>query len=160
MMTNRQEQILEVLKKRDCMTAAEVAREMNVETKTTAGHLRKLEDIGQVYVSEWKKGKQGVPTKAYKIGSGDSVAWVRIKKQKKKPIASLKVFNKNTPYDPDAPIMPNNGWVSTIHSKDYMMQHGEHIKFMERFQPHPDYAAVWLFNEPKVELLGARYDLV
>jgi hypothetical protein len=54
--------------------------------------------------------------------------------------------------------MPNTGWRSTIHSKDYAMQNGEHIKFMQRFQPHPDPASAWLFNEPKVELLGARYD--
>jgi hypothetical protein len=54
--------------------------------------------------------------------------------------------------------MPNNGWRSTIHSKDYSLQNGEHIKFMQRFQPRPDYAAVWLFHEPKVELQGARYE--
>jgi len=40
------------------------------------------------------------------------------------------------------------------------MQHGDHIKFMERFKPHADVASEWLFNNPKVELLGARYDLV
>jgi len=151
MMTNRQEQILEVLKKRDCMTAAEVAREMNVETKTTAAHLRKLEDIGQIYVSEWKKGKQGVPTKAYKIGSGDSVAWVRIKKQKKKPEASPNVFKKRNNFDPNAPLVPNTGWVSEIHSWDKSINRHEHIEFMARFQPRPDPAAAWLFNKPSKE---------
>jgi predicted transcriptional regulator len=159
MITNRQEQIINILKNRDSMTASEIANEMNVETKSVSAHLRKLEDIGQIYVSEWRKGKFGVPTKTYKLGHSESVAWVRTKKQKKKPQdASLKVFNKRNIFDPDAPIMPNNGWVSTIHSKDYMMQHGEHIKFMERFQPRPDPAAVWLFNEPKVDLQGAKYD--
>jgi hypothetical protein len=149
MMTNRQEQILEILKKRDCMTAAEVAREMNVETKTTAAHLRKLEDIGQIYVSEWKKGRQGVPTKAYKLGSGDSVAWVRIKKQKKKSAASPNVFKKRNNFDPNAPLVLNTGWVSEIHSWDKSINRHEHIEFMARFQPRPDPAAAWLFNQPK-----------
>lgn len=72
--------------------------------------------------------------------------------------AARKAFNKRNIYDPAAAIMPNNGWRSMIHSKDHSMQHGEHIKFMERFQPHPDTASAWLFHEPKVELLGARYD--
>jgi hypothetical protein len=34
----------------------------------------------------------------------------------------------------------------------------EHKRFMANFKPQPDVAAQWLFNEPKVELLGAKYD--
>jgi hypothetical protein len=34
----------------------------------------------------------------------------------------------------------------------------EHKRFLKNFVPHPDVAAQWLFNEPKVELLGAKHD--
>lgn len=165
MISPKQEQVLDILKNKDSMTAAEIAREMNAETKATGAHLRRLEEAGQIYVCEWKTGKYGVPTKAYKLGEGESVVLVSKRKKSQQDIAAIqnaarKSFNKRNLYDINAPIMPNNGWVSMIHSKDYVMQHGDHIKFMERFQPHPDVASAWLFNNPKVELLGARYDLV
>jgi hypothetical protein len=158
----KQQEIINLLQTRLNMTAAEIAFGIGSETKATSKHLRLLEDMGQIYVCEWRKGKHGVMTKAYKLGDGESVELVS--KRKKKPSAkqneARKAANKRNIYDPYAPIMPNNGWRSMIHSKDYSMQHGEHIKFMERFKPHPDHASAWLFNEPKVELLGARYDLV
>jgi hypothetical protein len=53
---------------------------------------------------------------------------------------------RNT-FDPCAPVVQNSGWVSTIHSLDYSIQHGDHIKFMARFQPRPDEAAAWMFNK-------------
>jgi hypothetical protein len=102
------------------MTASEIAAELRSETKATSKHLRHLEDIGEIYVCEWRKGRFGVPTKAYKLGKGDSV--VLVSKRKK----SLKI-------KPDL----------------------EPIKYDT---PRPDYAAAWLFHEPKVELLGARYE--
>jgi hypothetical protein len=43
-------------------------------------------------------------------------------------------------------------------SLDYRMSHADHIRFMNSFQSQPDPASAWLFHEPKVELLGARYD--
>jgi hypothetical protein len=41
---------------------------------------------------------------------------------------------------------------------DINLKMAEHRRFMKSFKPHPDYAAAWLFHEPTVELLGARYD--
>jgi predicted transcriptional regulator len=157
----KQQEVIALLQTRDRMTAAEIAFGLGSEVKATSKHLRLLEDMGQLYVCEWRKGRHGVMTKVYKYGDGESV--VLVSKRKKKDSnaiqdAARKAFNKRNIYDPAAAIMPNNGWRSMIHSKDYSMQHGEHIKFMERFQPHPDPASEWLFNEPKVELLGARYD--
>jgi hypothetical protein len=34
----------------------------------------------------------------------------------------------------------------------------EHKRWLATFEPRSDYAAAWLFNEPKVELLGAKYE--
>jgi hypothetical protein len=163
MISRKQQQVLDILATRENMTAAEIAFGVVSEVKATSKHLRLLEDMGKIFVCEWRRGKYGVPTKVYKLGEGESVVLVN-KRKKPDPNAAQnearKAANKRNIYDPYAPIMPNNGWRSTIHSKDYSMQHGEHIKFMERFQPHADTAAVWLFNNPQVELLGARYDLV
>jgi hypothetical protein len=154
----KQQEVIALLQTRDRMTAAEIAFGLGSEVKATSKHLRLLEDMGQLYVCEWRKGRHGVMTKVYKYGDGESVMLVSKKKSNTKQNEARKAANRRNIYDPYAPIMPNNGWRSMIHSKDYSMQHGEHLKFMERFQPHPDPASAWLFNEPRVELLGARYD--
>lgn len=157
----KQQEIINLLQTRVNMTAAEIAFGIGSETKATSKHLRLLEDMGQIYVCEWRKGKHGVMTKAYKLGDGESVELVSKRKKKDSNAiqdAARKAYNKRNLYDINSPIMPNTGWHSMIHSKDYAMQHGEHIKFMERFKPHPDRASEWLFNNPKVELLGAKYD--
>jgi len=145
MISPKQQTIIDLLQTRVNMTAAEIALEVGSETKATSKHLRLLEDMGHIYVCEWRKGKHGVMTKAYKLGEGESV--VLVAKRKSKQDAERRALTKRKDYDPYAPIAPNNGWVSTIHSKDYSFQHGEHVKFMERFQPHPDAASAWLFTE-------------
>ena len=145
MISPKQQTIIDLLKTRPSMTAAEIALEVGSETKATSKHLRLLEDMGHIYVCEWRKGKHGVMTKAYKLGEGESV--VLVAKRKSKQDAERRALTKRKDYDPYAPVAPNNGWVSTIHSKDYSFQHGEHIKFMERFYPHPDAASAWLFTE-------------
>jgi transcription initiation factor IIE alpha subunit len=149
----KQQEIIDLLQTRVNMTAAEIAAEVGSETKATSKHLRLLEDMGQIYVCEWRKGKHNVLTKAYRLGDGESVVLVG-----KKQDAARRALTKRKEYDPYAPIAPNNGWRSMIHSKDYSFQHGEHIKFMERFHPRPDVASAWLFNKPRVELLGAKYE--
>lgn len=138
----KQQEILDLLADQDNMTAAEIAAEVGSEVKATSKHLRLLEDMGKIFVCQWRKGKHGVMTKAYKAGYGESVVLVN-----KRQDAARRALTKRKEYDPTAPIMPNNGWRSTIHSKDYSFQHGDHIKFMERFQPHPDLASAWLFTE-------------
>jgi hypothetical protein len=159
MISPKQEQVLDILATRDNMTAAEIAFGLGSDTKATSKHLRLLEEMGKIYVCEWRKGKYGALTKVYKLGKGESVVLVSKRKASAQD-AARKAANKRNIYDPNAPIMPNNGWRATIHSKDYAMQHGEHIKFMERFQPHADHASAWLFHEPRVALQGARYDLL
>ena len=161
MISLKQREIIDLLQTRVNMTAAEIAMEVGSETKAVSKHLRLLEAMGQIYVSEWRKGKHGVRTKAYKAGCEESVELVSKRKKKESNAiqdAARKAFNKRNLYDLNSPIMPNTGWVSQIHCLDNSMNQIHHILFMERFKPHPDRASAWLFNEPKVELLGARYD--
>ena len=157
----KQQEIIDLLKNRVNMTAAEIALEIGSETKATSKHLRLLESTGQIYVCEWRKGKHGVMTKAYAAGCAESVELVSKRKKKDTNAiqdAARKAFNKRNMYDINSPIMLNTGWVSQIHCLDNSMSHIHHILFMERFKPHPDRASAWLFNKPKVELLGAKYD--
>ena len=149
----KQQKIIELLHTRINMTAAEIANEVGSETKATSKHLRLLEDMGQIYVSEWRKGKYGVPTKAYKLGEGESVKLVSKRKKagtpkgsKKEPLVNVELYQLN-----------NN---ARFISQDYRMSHADHIRFMNNFVAQPDPASAWLFNEPKVELLGAKYDLL
>jgi predicted ArsR family transcriptional regulator len=120
MISPKQEQVLDILATKDSMTAAEIAAELGSETKATSKHLRLLEEIGEIYVCEWRKGKFGVLTKAYKLGRGESV--IVVSKRKKTKLTSQPV------------VVP------------------------EPNAPRPDYAAAWLFNNPRVELQGAKYD--
>lgn len=124
MITPKQEQVLQILNGKNSMTAAEIAKEMKMVITATAAHLRRLEEAGHIYVCEWRSGKYGVPTKAYRYGQGVSVEFVGKRKPPNKKAKDTVVAEKVTNID----------------------------------APRPDYAAAWLFNKPKVELLGARYE--
>ena len=41
---------------------------------------------------------------------------------------------------------------------DVKLKMAEHRRWAATFKPHADPAAAWLFHEPRVELLGARYE--
>jgi predicted ArsR family transcriptional regulator len=151
MISPKQQEIINVLQTRVNMTAAEIAFAVGSETKATSKHLRLLEEEGEIHVCEWRKGKYGVPTKAYKLGNGKSVELVSTRKKKEKTEKPKKESIENV----DAYLTKNG---ARIVSQDYRMSHAEHIRFMNRFEIHPDPASAWLFNEPKVELLGAKYE--
>jgi hypothetical protein len=149
MISPKQEQVLDILSTRDSMTAAEIAFGLGSDTKATSKHLRHLEEIGEIYVCEWRKGKYGALTKAYKLGKGNSVVLVskrkgETEKPKKEPVENVLAY-----------LAKNK---ARFVSLDYRMSHADHIRFMNDFVSHPDHASAWLFNEPKVELLGAKYD--
>lgn len=152
MMSPKQQEIINLLQTRVNMTAAEIAAEVGSETKATSKHLRLLEDVGKIYVCEWRNGKYGVLTKAYKLGEGESVGLVSKRKKKAGRPPKDDVV--------DVYIAPNNGWVSRIIGQDPRMSHADHIRYMNTFRPHPDIASSWLFNEPKVELEGNKHDFV
>ncbi len=149
MISPKQEQILDILSTRDNMTAAEIAFGLGSDTKATSKHLRLLEEIGEIYVCEWRKGKYGALTKVYKLGKGESVMLVikkkgETEKPKKEPVENVLAY-----------LAKNK---ARFVSLDYRMSHADHIRFMNDFVSHPDHASAWLFNEPKVELLGAKYE--
>jgi predicted transcriptional regulator len=150
MISQRQEQVLDILATKD-MTAAEIATELRSETKATSKHLRLLEEMGEIHVCEWRKGKHNVLTKVYKLGDGESVMLVSKKKGKsEKP--------KKEPVENVLAYLAKNK--ARFVSLDYRMSHADHIRFMNDFVSHPDPASVWLFNEPKVELEGNKHDFV
>ena len=151
MISPKQQAIINLLQTRVSMTASEIAFGVGSEVKATSKHLRLLEDTGHIYVCEWRKGKYGVPTKAYTLGQGESVELVGKRKKagtpkgsKKEPLVNVELYR-----------IKNN---ARFISQDYRMSHADHIRFMNDFVSHPDPASEWLFNEPKVELLGAKYE--
>lgn len=147
----KQQQVLDILATRESMSASEIAFGLGSEVKATSKHLRLLEDMGKIFVCEWKPGKYGVPTKAYKLGDGESVELVSKRKKKEKTEKPKKESIENV----ELYLRSNN---AHFVSQDYRLSHADHIRFMNKFVSHPDPASEWLFNEPKVELLGARYD--
>jgi predicted ArsR family transcriptional regulator len=94
MISPKQEQVLEILKNKKSMTAAEIAKDMKMVATAVAAHLRRLEEAGHIYVSEWRGGKYGVPTKAYRYGKGDSVEFVGKRKAPNKKIKNTVVIEK------------------------------------------------------------------
>ena len=102
---------------------------------------------------EWRKGKYGVPTKAYTLGNGKSVELVSTRKKKEKSEKPKKESVENV----DAYLTKNR---ARIVSQDYRLSHAEHIRYMNLFQSRPDPASAWLFHEPRVELEGNKHDFV
>ncbi len=151
MMSPKQQEIINVLQTRVNMTAVEIAFAVGSETKATSKHLRLLEEEGEIHVCEWRKGKYGVPTKAYKLGNGKSVELVSTRKKKGKTEKP-----KKEPVENVLAYLAKNK--ARFVSLDYRMSHADHIRFMNGFVSHPDPASEWLFHAPKVELLGAKYD--
>jgi DNA-binding transcriptional ArsR family regulator len=160
MINPTQQKILSVLQVKGRVTSSDISTALRVTQDTAGRNLRLLVDMGYIHIAGQDDNKSRMPSNIYALGFGDDETSTATKLRQQKQNAARKAFNKRNLYDISAPIMPNTGWVSTIHSRDYVMQHGDHIKFMERFKPHADHASEWLFNNPKVELLGARYDLV
>jgi len=159
--TDKQQLVLSALQSLGKGSVVSVSKFMNSEIKSTYAHLLRLHKIELIHIAEWGKSKSGQPLKIYALGKGiDAVVDRKKHYDKIKQDNAKKKFTKRNSYDPDAPLAPNNGWVSQIYTWDRAVSQLDHIEFMARFQPHPDRAAVWLFNKPRVELLGAKYDLV
>ena len=151
MISPKQQAIIDLLQTRVSMTASEIAFGVGSEVKATSKHLRLLEEMGHIFVCEWRKGKYGVPTKAYKLGEGKSVELVSTRKKKEKTEKP-----KKEPVENVLAYLEKNK--AHFVSQDYRLSHADHIRFMNDFVSHPDPASEWLFNEPKVELLGAKYE--
>lgn len=157
--TDKQQAVLDAVKNLGKGSVVDVSKVLNAEIKSTYAHLRRLHILKLIHICEWGKGSSGHPLKLYAHGAGEDAVLDKKKHYEKfrQESAKNKFIKRNT-YDPAAPLAPNNGWVSTIHSWDRAVSQHDHIEFMKRFQPQPDYASAWLFHEPRVELLGARYE--
>lgn len=153
--TPTQQRVLDAVHKHDKLSCTELAPILKMTPDNAGRHLRYLAQMGYIYVAEQDANKHRKPINLYSCGSGYDA---QKKAAQLKQNAARKSFTKRNTYDPDAPLAPNNGWVSQIYSWDRTVSQLEHVEFMKRFQPHPDRASEWLFNEPKVELLGAKHD--
>ena len=158
-LTAKQQVVLDTIQQLGKATAIDVAKAIGADPEATTARIRRLHNLKLVYVCDWGTGAYNHPIKIFAFGEGvdatvDKVAhFAKIRQAR----AKSKFIKRNT-YDVDAPIVPNTGWVSTIHTWDNSISQTEHIEFMKRFKPHPDRSSEWLFNEPKVELLGAKYE--
>lgn len=141
MQSPKQDMVYEVITRRDRLSAAEIAKEVGMDAKAVGAHLRRLEAAGKVHVSEWKKGKYGVLTKAYSAGFGISAVHISPRRQKvpkaprlpKEPAEDVNVYQTNNK--------------SRIISHDNRLSHADHIRLMTGFKPRPDDAAAWLYTE-------------
>ena len=152
MQSPKQDMVYAVVTRRDKLSAAEIAKEVGMDAKAVGAHLRRLEAAGKVHVSEWKKGKYGVLTKAYSAGFGISA--VHISPRKLKPPKPPKP--KKEPVEDVNVYQAKNG--AQIISQDNRLSHADHIRFMTTFVSHPDPASEWLFNQPAVELQGNKHE--
>lgn len=154
-LTPTQQKVLDEVEEQGKATIASIATALDMTVGNAQRNLRFLKEAGHIHIVEQDASKKIKPILVYAYGYGEEVGK---KPWQLKQEAARKAFGKRNTYDPAAPIMPNNGWVSTIYAMDHSMSQLEHIKFMERFKPHPDHAAKWLFNKPKVELQGNKHD--
>jgi hypothetical protein len=147
--TPKQQAVLNAIKQLGKGSVVEVSKVMNTDIKSTYAHLLRLHKIELIHIAEWGKSKSGQPLKIYALGKGvDAVVDKKKHYANVKQDAERKALTKRKAYDPNAPLAPNNGWLSTIYSWDRAVSQHDHIEFMARFHPHPDYAAAWLFHQP------------
>jgi predicted transcriptional regulator len=154
MQSPKQDMVLDVVTRTDKLSAAEIAKRVGMDAKAVGAHLRRLEAAGKVHVSEWKKGKYGVLTKAYTAGFGISAVHISPRRQK---VPKEPKPKKEPAENVDQYLTKNK---ANIVSHDNRLSHADHIRFMSTFTPHPDPASAWLFNQPAVELQGNKHDLV
>ena len=152
MQSPKQDMVLDVVTRTDKLSAAEIAKRVGMDAKAVGAHLRRLEAAGKVHVSEWKKGKYGVLTKAYTAGFGISA--VHISPRRMKPPKPPKP-KKEPAENVDLYLAKNK---AQIVSQDNRLSHADHIRFMTAFVSHPDPASAWLFNQPTVELQGNKHE--
>jgi len=163
--TRKQQIVLNAIQREGIAGALTLIKLLDMSEKAVKAHIQRLERDGHIRIVSWEIGKNGVAMKIYAVGAGEHVKLdkpalrqkMKLEEQRKRD-AERKAKSLRNTFDPYAKLATNGGWVSTIHSLDYAIQHGDHIRCMARFQPRPDVAAAWMFNEPNVELLGARYD--
>ena len=105
-------------------------KELEQSEAATAAHLNRLVLMKQVYISHWVvSGKHGVKP-VFKLGNYPSMTRSEAAQQLNAQRRAEKEKAKQK-------LQPDH---------------------FDPANPRPDIAAQWLFNQPAVELLGARYD--
>lgn len=151
-MNPAQQKILRILQLRKRITSAEVSIILNVTVNTAGRSLRSMAEMGYIHVVAQDDSNPRMPSNIYVIGAKDYVAPVKKRKERDRSETNQVLSDAALQY-----LAKNN---ARFVSQDFRMNHAEHVRFMTKFQSHPDPASEWLFNEPKVELEGNKYDLV
>jgi hypothetical protein len=154
-LTAKQKVVIEAIQQLGKATAIDIAKVISGGQESADAHLRRLHNLKIIYVCEWGTGAYNHPIKVFAFGEGvdatvDKVAHFAKIRQARDALKSKPI--KRYVYDKKAPIVPNTGWVSTIHTWDRSINNHDHVEYMARFQPRPDMAAEWLFNTPRSEI--------
>ena len=151
-MNPAQQKILRILQLRKRITSAEVSIILNVTVNTAGRNLRSMAEMGYIHVVAQDDSNPRMPSNIYAIGAKDYVPPVKKRKERDRSETNQGLSDAALQY-----LAKNN---ARFVSQDFRMNHAEHVRFMTKFQSHPDPASAWLFNEPRVELEGNKYDLV
>jgi hypothetical protein len=135
-MTNKEEntiihKVYLTLERIDKGTIKQIAKSCGMTDLQVTGAVDRLIEINKAHVQGWDHTETSrCPVRVVRLGRG-----VNAPRERK-----VNIIERDT---------------SMI---DTNLKMAEHRRFMKSFKPHPDYAAAWLFHQPRVELLGARYE--
>lgn len=129
-LTEKQFTIIRIIQDKGSATVRDFD-ELGLTQKATAAHLRRLLQLGNVYISHWKlSGKYGMKP-VYKLGNKPSMT--------KMEAAYILTEERRA-------------------IREAAAEKARRAAMKQHFIPRPDYAAAWLFNQPAVALQGARYE--
>jgi hypothetical protein len=112
-------------------TVKEIAESCGMNTLQVTTAIDRLLELRKAYVHGWDHAETArCPVRVIKLGRGENAPRQRKSDLKERDTSQI----------------------------DINLKMAEHRRFMKTFKPHPDYAAAWLFHQPTVELLGARYE--
>ena len=146
--TQKQQMVINAIQREGIASVPLIMKTLDLSLKAIKAHVQRLERDNYIRVVDWAVGTNGGAMKVYAAGAGENKPLDRAAfKAKIKQDKARKERTLRNTFDPFAPVIQNSGWVSKIHSLDYSIHHADHVKFMERFQPRPDEAAAWMFNQ-------------
>ena len=129
-LTAQQQQIITIIKKKDEASCEDFTEINQVQTAISA-HLRRLIKFGQIYIVRWEISGLLGEKPVYKIGNLPSVTRVDAREH-------LKAQRK------------------AVKEREQAALNG--VQNFDPANPRADVAAAWMFNKPRVEIQGARYD--
>ena len=133
-MANKEEntiihKVYKALERVNQSTVKEIAAACNISYLQCTTAVDRLLELNKAYISKWSSTKTSrCPVRVIKLGRGFNAP-----RERKSDGRDSSMF-------------------------DIKRKMAEHKRWLATFKPHPDPASAWLFHEPKVELLGARYE--